>query len=801
MAADTAEQTVEPAARTDHEGPRLAGVWAGLTYAVCALALGYPALLGKFLVNPLSDQYKAGYAFREYAAATLRSTGHFPLWNPYLFGGMPYVDAMHGDIFYPTFLLRLVLPTDVAMTWGFIIHVFLAGLFTYYLLRAYNLSFFASLIGGIAYMMGGNVAALVAPGHDGKVFVSAMLPAVLICVTRLVRDGKLWASGALAFAVGMAVLSPHPQLLQYLLLVAGAFALLLSFTALGGTGRSRAVVLRRLGIAGAAIAVGLSIGAIQFLPLRQYTPWSPRATGKGWEAATEFSMPPEEAINFALPEFSGILEKYWGRNGIHYHSEYIGIVVLLLAALAIGRSASNERRLLTRFFGGAAAVTLLWAFGGYTPFYRLVYAIVPGTKFFRAPSTMLFAVSFCTAVLAALGAERAFLKEVHRRRLMISLMVVGGVALLGITGALMNLGLSISALDSTDRVLANASAVRVGAFRMFVFGALTVTTLFLIETDRLSRDMRGILLAALVATDIWTVVRRYWMFSEPASVIFATDPAVDAIMRDSVPGRVLAVQLGPTTNPYDAYLGRDALMVHRIRNVLGYHGNELGRYELLGDFPNGWRQIGNPNFWRLANVRYLLTNTDSVAIPSLKKVVGPVRNASGNDVTLFKVTEDNPLAWVTPAIVKAGDESVLATVLDPRFDVRTAALFDSSAAGVQGRDLRALPPALDLTVRTTLYSPGHIVLELSGPAPEGSALIVSENYYPGWRALVDGKPAVTARADMTLIGVPLTAGARKIELTFTDAAFETGKTVTLLAIGLSLLMWVGGNFAGRSRLV
>ena len=118
----------EPAALP---APRFALAWAALVYALGTLSMGYPALAGRFLVNPHSDQYIAGYAFREFGAATLRATGHFPLWNPYLFGGMPYIAAMHGDIFYPTFLLRMIMPTDAAMTWGFIIHIFLAGLFTF----------------------------------------------------------------------------------------------------------------------------------------------------------------------------------------------------------------------------------------------------------------------------------------------------------------------------------------------------------------------------------------------------------------------------------------------------------------------------------------------------------------------------------------------------------------------------------------------------------------------------------------------------------------------------------------------
>ncbi|MEA2766111.1 MAG: hypothetical protein QOK07_2515, partial [Gemmatimonadaceae bacterium] len=198
--------------------PRFAFGWAALVYAFGTLSLGYPALLGKFLVSPHSDQYIAGYAFREFAASTLKATGHFPLWNPYLFGGMPYIAAMHGDIFYPTFLLRMVMPTDVAMTWGFVIHIFLAGLFTFGFLRALGYSFYGSLIGGFAYMMSGQIASYVSPGHDGKLFVSALFPLALWILYRGFRGGKTWTWGAFALVIGLCALSPHPQLLQYTLL-------------------------------------------------------------------------------------------------------------------------------------------------------------------------------------------------------------------------------------------------------------------------------------------------------------------------------------------------------------------------------------------------------------------------------------------------------------------------------------------------------------------------------------------------------------------------------------------------------
>jgi len=227
--------------------PRFALGWAALVYALSTLTLGYPALAGKFLVNPHSDQYIAGYAFREFAASTLRATGHFPLWNPYLFGGMPYIAAMHGDIFYPTFLLRMIMPTDVAMTWGFIIHIFLAGLFTYVFLRGIGYGFYGALIGGLAYMMSGQIASSVSPGHDGKLFVSALFPLALLMLYRGIREGKNWSWGGFALIVGLSILSPHPQLLQYMLLASGAYALFLAFSTVDGVKLPRAAVIRRLG--------------------------------------------------------------------------------------------------------------------------------------------------------------------------------------------------------------------------------------------------------------------------------------------------------------------------------------------------------------------------------------------------------------------------------------------------------------------------------------------------------------------------------------------------------------------------
>ena len=786
------------------DAPRMPLLWAAGVSVLATLLLAWPALGGAFLVNPNSDQYIAGYAFRDFAAQSLRAGAGFPQWNPYQFGGMPYVAAMHGDIFYPTFLLRLLFPTDVAMTWGFVLHMMLAGLFTFGFLRATGVRFHPALIGGVAYLMSGAVASYASPGHDGKLFVSTLLPAALWCLVRGVRDGRQGAFGLLALVVGLAVLSPHPQLLQYLLLTAGAFALWLVVRPAGlpverpvvGAATTAGGGIRRLALALGAIVVGGLIGTIQYLPVREYVAWSPRAGGKGYDYATSFSFPLEETINMYLPQFSGILENYWGRNGIHFHSEYVGASVLVLALMAFGGGLANRQRRHAWFWLGALIVSLFWAWGGNTPFYQIVYALVPGSKFFRAPSTILYVSAFAFSVLASLGAERALSARTTWGYL-IGWMGAGVIiALLATAGSFTNLALSLADVRA-DAVEANAGAVAMGAWRSLLFVGLTVGAMRLVGIGRVPAGIGGWLLVGLVAADLWSVERHYWRFSEPAASLYAEDDVVRYLKAQKTPGRVLAIPLGENLAAHDPFVLGDALMAHGVRGVLGYHGNELGRFQELYGKNEGFQPVANPNFWALTNTRYFYTNTPELPFPGARRVVGPVRNAAGSMTYLFELAGEHPAAWVAPLKVKLDDATTRATILNPNFDVRRVAIFDTAAAIESQPVNSALPEPVPFGVTVSRYEPGAIDLSLDGPAPAGSALIVSENFYPGWHATVDGREVTPARVDFTLIGVELPAGARDVQLRFRSAPYETGKLLTLLALGGALLWWIMGWIMDR----
>ena len=779
-------------ARSDfvHYTPRFASAWAALVYASCALSLAWPAVMGRFLVNANSDQFRAGYSFRLFAATYLREHGSFPLWNPYLQGGMPYVAAMHGDIFYPTFLLRLILPVDVAMSWGMIGHFFLCGIATYAFLRVgARMSFSGALVGGVAYMMTGFVSSLLSAGHDGKLFVNALFPVALLVLTWAMRDAKRWAWGVLAMIIGLAALTPHPQLFQYLLLGTAAWALFLAFGGIGADSILRRTAFTRLGLAFGAVLVGAAISAIQYLPVAEYTAWSPRAGGKDYAFATSFSFPIEELFNLYLPQFSGILNDYWGRNFIHFHSEYVGVGVLMLAGAAFGAATTDARRRFFRFWLAIGIASLLWALGGSTPLFRILYVVVPGTTFFRAPSTMFFMTAFAIAVLAAIGTERALEKRIPRRYVTGWLIASGIITVLALTGALSTVAHSlVQDPRFAERVDAGAGALKFGALRSLLFVGVTAGLLAVIAHGKLKTWQAGAALALLCATDLWTIERRYWGSVPPASQLFATDPAIDYLKKVKGPFRVIAEADGnQPAGAADPFLHWDGLMAHGIRVTYGYHGNELGRYQVF----HADEMMFNPTTWALTNTKYLLVNNDSLPIPGAKRVVGPVPNAAGTRVTLYELPGDSRFAWVAPAIAKYPDASIVDAIRAPNFPARSFALVDPSSK-LTGVTLAAIPAPLATTVATTRYEPGRISLTLSEPAPAGSALVVSENYYPGWLATVDGKPVTVERTNLVLIGVPLPTGAKSVELAFTSPAFERGKTITIIATLIALVATVAG---------
>jgi hypothetical protein len=744
-------------------------VLALLLCAAAALLLLWPLLTGQILFGgERSDMYIAGYSFRLFGAQTFRETGAVPLWNPYLFGGLPYIGAMHGDIFYPTAWLRWLLPVDLAITWGMVLHFVLAGWFLYRFARALGLTWGAALFAGVAYELSGIVASQMSPGHDGKLFVAALTPLAFWVLLIAIRRERTWGFGVFALVVALIVLG-HYHMAYFLLIALGLWALYL--TLWDPERPSGRAAWRPLALTAAATVVGLGITALQVLPFLSYIPFSPRAAGgpdTGWAFATSYAMPPSEVFTLLLPEFSGVLEHYWGGNPIKFHTEYVGFLPLALAALALG---DRARRRMVIAFGAGALLFLMFAFGGHTPFYRPFFELLPLLKKIRAMGMVFWLVAFALCVLAGIGLDRVLARMVSVRTV---LAVIGGAALfalLGAVGGLQALAESLALPERLAAVDANAPFLRAGALRLLVFVALGGGVLWTAASGRLARGAATAALVAIVALELWSVDRAFYIFSPRADMLFADDAVTTHLRQVQPPYRL--IDLG------ESY-GHSILMAYRIPVALGYHGFQLQRYNELGGAREGWRNLLSPNLLDLLAIRFLILPAPQV-VPGYHQVVGPTPTAFGTTAVLYERDTLPAYARVLPTSAKLPEMQAVPTLVDPRYPVSGVALLPdtSTAASPQARPPF---PASAVSATVTEWRPGAMTIALQGADSTAGHLLVSENWYPGWRAEVDGQVGTVRRVNHTLLGVDLPPGARTVRLHFESPEYIRGKIVSALAL-------------------
>ena len=741
--------------------------------------LAFPMLRGKWLAAPMSDQYASGYAVREWQAEQWRATGQLPLWNPMIMGGLPYIAPVtHGDVLYPTSFLRWFLSADKVTNLGFVLHYVLAGLFMFLFLRRLGVSWVGSAVGGLAYQLSGIMISYARPGHDGKLFVSTMLPLACLALLAALRDRRAWGYPLLAVAVALCLLSPHVQTTYYLLIATGLFALYLTF----GEQASEPIGPRlgRLGVALAAIFVGFGVAMPQILPFLEYLPHSPRAVAysAGFESATSYGVPWDHVPGLFLAGFTGESGTYWGSNPLKLHSEYLGLPVLALAILGF----SDRRRRLVWWIGGIGLLFLLIALGGATPFYQLWWAVMPYVKKTRAPGMVFFVVAFCTAVLAGLGAARLERRE-GAGSVRAWLIAAGVIALLGAVGAFGQLAGALAPPQRVAQAQALTSSIRSSA----LVGAIALAAVALLALGYLRGRVTALAFALglplLVGADLWRDGRRFWLYSDPPNeTLYRPDAIVTRLRTDPKPFRVLDFDVYP----------ENALMAHGIAQVLGYQGNELRYYdELLGGRPgtaNGARYLlTSTKLWDLLAVRFVLLS-DTVHIPGYHKTLGPVVTAAGSRAYLYEADTSPPYVRVVPAAVKVDEQAIPATLSDSRLPGYDRVVFLPLDAPVRSAPLTAWPAPSQARARVSAWNAGRMTIELEPPPRDSSYVLIAENWYLDWRVRIDDRPGQVLRGDHALLTIPVAPGDRRLELTYYSRAFARGKAIALA----SLLVVIAG---------
>lgn len=755
---------------------------AAAIYFALALVYFFPAFLpGKHIFG--TDYLVGGYFFHEFISQRF-SAGVLPKWVPQVYGGLPLF-ANPGSTYYPfRFLADLIFPVSRIWPTLFVIQFTLAGVGMYLLGLELKVRPWVAFVAGLAFQFTGLTMSWVLAGHEGRIIVATFAPLLFYFLHRGIRTGRPGPFVGAAAVVGFTLLSFQIQTAYYLLVGAALWSAFAIWDL--GVYRDRRRVTRVVALGIAAVAFGFALASVNFLPFTGYVDQSPRAgPGRGYEYSTSFSMPVAELSAIAVPEMQGYLDTYRGTNPFKIHTEYMGAVALLLAALGFYYSRRDRR---FWFFVGLAAFTLTIAFGGNTPFYRLYYELLPGTRKFRAPSISFFLFVLSLVAMGALALE-ALARIVEERSgakfgvrrgdtpaepsLKPATWILIGVVVVGfLMGAMAASG---------------PGASGAAAYRFAFFAAAAAAVLWSWTRGQLRRTATMLLLAVLTVSDLWIMDRHFFSTVPGPDQMFAADDVVDFLR--SQPGRDRVWALPSYVPPGMAALGHEGnyLMHFDIDQAAGEHGNQLQRWnEYVGagtDTYVDWHNfLQNSVFPDAANIRYIISGTP-IQAPGLRVV------HQGYSGVVYENPAALPRAYLVPEVVTTNiPDGALALMNQPGFDPRRTAVVNDAQV--------KLPPGpLEGRAQLASYTPDEV--RVSTQASREALLVLADNYYPGWTARIDDRPADIVRTDHTFRGVVVPAGEHTVTFSYDPGDLRTGFVIYL--IGMIVLVGYGVFAIARRR--
>ncbi|MCK5547639.1 MAG: hypothetical protein KAI64_01395, partial [Thermoplasmata archaeon] len=334
--------------------------------------------------------------------------GTYPLWNPYLFCGMPsYPTQAYTPFVYPVSFFTHVLHAYLhfpEMTW-LLLHYLLAGAGAYLLLRSLGAGAAVSLLGGAMFMIMPNYIAMGAHGHGSQACAVAYMPFALLFALNILRGRKrIVMTSLLAITLGFQMLRGHIQISYYTYLLIG-FLFIYEGVALVRR-REFSAFASNIAFFAAAFIMALGIASVLVIPVREYSGLSIRGGeggGLDYGYATGWSLHPKEILTFILPWSFGFGKvTYWGRMPFTDYPNYIGQVTALFSILGIFILRGRAKWFLLT----AAALATLISFGRFFPvLYDPLFRFLPWFDKFRVPVMILIVQQLVLVVLAGLTME------------------------------------------------------------------------------------------------------------------------------------------------------------------------------------------------------------------------------------------------------------------------------------------------------------------------------------------------------------------------------------------------------------
>ncbi len=319
-------------------------------------------------------------------------SGHMPLWNPYIFAGIPHLADLSTNTLSPTNFIYLIIPNPfTALSYLAALLIFTSSVLSYVFLRQLKLTRHSSLFGAIVGAYSGT--SLAAINDINSLMGISLIPLVLIALQRFLNHLSTPNLILAALALSLQFISSHPQYSYYTWILATAYLF---------TFHPKSFVIK---IKHIALIFGFFLGlvSLQLLPFLELTTQTYRPTNLDFASQNQLhflDLPRLFVVNIYGNWLTGTS---WGPNspletGRATTEGFVGTIPIFLSLFALRKKTKH-----THFFLATAAITFILAFGTQTPIYLFVRKTLPGFNLFRSPIRILSIYSVALAYLSAFG--------------------------------------------------------------------------------------------------------------------------------------------------------------------------------------------------------------------------------------------------------------------------------------------------------------------------------------------------------------------------------------------------------------
>lgn len=741
------------------------------------------------------DQLRLYFPGYSQVFAQLRNF-ELPLWNPFIFSGNLDMASLQSAVFYPFNLFGLFLPAIGFWHFMRISPLVLGSFFMFIYLRNLKIFGLSAFFGGLAF---GFSPFILTWGEEQVITPHTIiwLPVILYCIDKLVEDERLCLTvfkklcfAAISFSVVFSVFAGFIQTTIYVVLLA-------VFYALFRLADNKQKIRRGLTIF-AAFIIGLMISAVQILPTAELYFSSARSVVASHSIIYNFLLPPEALLTYLAPDFFGNPATWnFFRSGVSTYYEsmmFVGIPILLFGLYEIWE---GRREKLSRFYFlvgfGALVLTLN------SPIAKLFLLLPIPVLSSSIANRLLFITTFCFVVLAAMGLNRWVLARDRK----IFKYIFGITALYGLVGFYLFGAKFFRWPYFVSGALGQADTFMITVHNLVlpsVIFVMTAAVVFVASFVRFSnrKAVAAVIIISLVFLESLLFSQKYFSFTDKKNV-FPQTQVISYLQNNQEYFRSWGIG--------EAYLENNFASQYKIYFPEGYDSLNIISYaEFTQSMQNGTMSdvsfradaglgrgntlelLSNPDRRKLIDfvgVKYLIAKQEDFELMeknNFKKVFesGSLGVFENNEVVprvfLASNYEGPPEVDSTNKTtyeIKAERRKLIPEkLLSSDFDFRNVLVLEepSPISAQYGPG----------TAEITRYKPQEVVVKTDSAEPK--LLFLSDNYYPGWKATVDGNEVKILRADYTFRAVPLVPGKHIVRFYFASESFKIGAIISCLGL-------------------